>query len=207
MNTKRRIRGGTPKKLPAEARKVQLHHCAVKTFARSNYRGTRITDIARQAGISEAMIYRHFPSKKAIYLNMLEKISDDIMHHWQKARESAGDELEALRSIGTASYDYVRANGEASRVYFQAISEIDDAEIASRLREDHRKFKNYISEIVQSGIERGIIREDVDIRVASALLGGRGTIITILDILSFEKRFTTDKIAKMIDYSVQMLQR
>ena len=193
------------KKLPAEARKVQLFHCAIKTFARSNYRVARITDIALEAGVSEAIIYRHFSSKKAIYLDMLKKISGDILHHCQDAAAKGKDEIEALRNIGIASYDFSKTHADASKVYFQAISEMDDADIADRLREDHQRFTDFIYQVVQKGIEGGVIKKDVDIDAVSALLSGRGRIITIVEILSLDKQFHKEKTLKMIDYTVEML--
>ena len=66
-------------RLPAEERKKQILLCAVKVFARSNYRSARVGDIAAEAGISEAAIYRHFPSKKSIYLEILRHMSGRIV--------------------------------------------------------------------------------------------------------------------------------
>ena len=67
------------KRLPAEERKKQILKCAVKVFARANYQTTRVADIAAEAGISEAMVYKHFPSKNAIYLDVLKHMSTRIL--------------------------------------------------------------------------------------------------------------------------------
>ena len=62
-------------RMPADARKKQILKCAVKVFAKSNYQAANVADIAREAGISEALIYKYFPSRKEIFLQILKTIS------------------------------------------------------------------------------------------------------------------------------------
>ena len=58
-------------RLPAEERRKQILRSAVRVFARSNYRAAKVADIAAEAGVSEALLYKFFDSKQAIFLELL----------------------------------------------------------------------------------------------------------------------------------------
>jgi AcrR family transcriptional regulator len=69
------MRSAIPKRrrLTGDARREQILKVAARLFARHGFRGTSLRQLARAAAISEAMIYRHFPSKSALYDAMLER--------------------------------------------------------------------------------------------------------------------------------------
>ena len=47
-------------RLPAEARKAAVLDCACGIFQAGSYRGTTTAEIARRAGVTEPVLYRHF---------------------------------------------------------------------------------------------------------------------------------------------------
>lgn len=67
-------------KLTGPERRQQILRAATEVFSRHGFQGTTLRQLARRAGISEAMIYHHFPSKEALYDAILEKKIDDSKH-------------------------------------------------------------------------------------------------------------------------------
>src|SRR6266446_508869 len=61
------------KHLTHEERRKRIVHGAMQAFARSGFRGTRSRDLARAAGVSEALIFKHFPNKRAIQKAIIEE--------------------------------------------------------------------------------------------------------------------------------------
>ncbi len=57
----------TKKRLKAEERKAQIVEAALQLFSEKGFSGTRTKEIARLAGISEALVFRHFKSKEELY--------------------------------------------------------------------------------------------------------------------------------------------
>jgi AcrR family transcriptional regulator len=55
------------KRLSAEQRKTAIVQAALPLFARKGYAETTTKDLARAAGVSEPLLYKHFPSKEALY--------------------------------------------------------------------------------------------------------------------------------------------
>lgn len=54
-------------RLSAEERKAAIVRAALPLFARKGYAETTIKELARAAGVSEPLLYKHFPSKEALY--------------------------------------------------------------------------------------------------------------------------------------------
>ena len=63
----------TRQRLSAEARRQAVLDTACGVFAASSYRGATTAQIAREAGISEPILYRHFGSKRDLYLACLDE--------------------------------------------------------------------------------------------------------------------------------------
>jgi TetR/AcrR family transcriptional regulator, transcriptional repressor of aconitase len=57
-------------RLSAEERKAAIVKAALPLFARKGYAETTTKDLARAAGVSEPLLYRHFPSKEALYVEI-----------------------------------------------------------------------------------------------------------------------------------------
>jgi TetR/AcrR family transcriptional regulator, transcriptional repressor of aconitase len=58
-------------RLPAEERRVGIVEAAKPLFARHGFAGTTTRQIAQAAGVSEALVFQHFPSKAALYREIL----------------------------------------------------------------------------------------------------------------------------------------
>jgi AcrR family transcriptional regulator len=61
------------KHLSHEERRKRIVQGAMEAFARSGFRGTRSRDLAKAAGVSEALIFKHFPNKRAIQKAIIEE--------------------------------------------------------------------------------------------------------------------------------------
>lgn len=123
------------KRIPAAERRAEVLRAAATLFAQHGYAGTRLDDVAAAAGVTKPIVYRHFESKKALYLALLAKHEADLPTFLAEVGgELAGLSEDALvRAILAHWLDYVRANGHAWLMLFRDSS--GDAEIrAFRLR-------------------------------------------------------------------------
>ena len=58
-------------RLDAEERRAAIIEAALPLFARKGFSGVLTKELAQAAGVSEALLYKHFPSKQAIYEGIL----------------------------------------------------------------------------------------------------------------------------------------
>jgi len=196
---------GPRNRLPAEKRRKQIVKCAVRVFARSNYRKARVADIAAEAGISEAMIYKHFPSKKSIFIEILHDMSGRMISRLGEEGNKEENALEAIRNMAKTFYNLIVNHPDEVKVQFQAISEVDDKEIADRLHQDHEDYMRFIRSVIERGIQQGTVRKDLDVDRLVLLLDGVGVFIELMKLLSFEKHFTETTVVKMTDRLVELM--
>src|ERR1700684_4694821 len=65
--------------LTAEQRRQQLVAVALELFAQRGYRSTTMDDIAEAAGVTKPLVYQHFSSKRALYLELVDSIAQALL--------------------------------------------------------------------------------------------------------------------------------
>ena len=89
--------------MTAGGRREQILQGSMKLFAEKGFRGTTTREIAQQLGISEALMFKYFPSKKALYRAIIQKRTDGSEEmFFPKEAIQAKDDRQVFRSI--ASY-------------------------------------------------------------------------------------------------------
>jgi len=123
------------RRMPTAERRAVILRAAGPLFARDGYAGTRLDDVAAAAGVSKPILYRHFDSKKALYVALLDKHEADLPTFFERVAGVAPDlEPEALvRLILEHWLDYVRENRHAWAMLFRDAS--GDDELRRRRRE------------------------------------------------------------------------
>jgi AcrR family transcriptional regulator len=111
-------------RIPGPERRALILREAGRLFARHGYAGTRLDDVAAAAHVTKPMVYRHFESKKALYLALLAKHQDDLPTFLERV---------GVASILDHWLDYVRENSHAWVMLFRDSS--GDGEIRERRRE------------------------------------------------------------------------
>jgi AcrR family transcriptional regulator len=96
--------------MSAGGRREQILKGAMRIFAQKGFRGTTTREIAQRLGISEALMFRYFPSKEALYRAIIQKRTDGSEEMlFPKEAIQAKDDRQVFRSI--ASY-LIRKNTE-----------------------------------------------------------------------------------------------
>jgi AcrR family transcriptional regulator len=123
------------KRMPSAERRATLLRAAGPLFGRDGYAGTRLDDVVALAGVTKPILYRHFESKKALYVALLDKHEADLPTFFERVdglvEGLAPDEL--VRLILEHWLDYVRENGHAWQMLFRDAS--GDDELRARRRE------------------------------------------------------------------------
>src|SRR5688572_28526774 len=91
----------TPRKrLTGEERRVAILDAALAVFAQRGYHGSSIDDIAREGGVSKALIYEHFASKADLYAELLEDQAGQLFSTLAEAISEAGRSAPARLAVG-----------------------------------------------------------------------------------------------------------
>jgi AcrR family transcriptional regulator len=164
-------------RLTADARRRAVLDTACLIFSRSSYRGATTADIARGAGISEPILYRHFGSKRDLYLACLDEA-------WRSFREEAEAAISAdpVKCLGAIADRYM-AKGNRLRVvdlWIQALTEAtDDEVIAAAVRRQIREVHDFFADVIRDGQARGVVHAERDPVAESWIFVAGGLLATI----------------------------
>src|SRR5256885_15963897 len=84
-------------RLKAAQRREQLISVATKLFAKTGYDATTTADIAKAAGVTEPILYRHFESKQELFIAIVRDVSATTMKGWNEAVAGGDDPAEKNR--------------------------------------------------------------------------------------------------------------
>jgi AcrR family transcriptional regulator len=90
------------RRMSAEQRRADLLEAAVIEFAGSGYHGTRTTDIAARAGVSQPYVYALFPDKRALFLACHDWTTRQIKEALEQATADLGDGADVERALDRA---------------------------------------------------------------------------------------------------------
>ena len=168
-------------RLPAAARRQALIETAIKVFTVGSYRGVTTAEIAKAAGVSEPILYRHFASKRELYLACLAESWEHVRAIWEEALAAEPDPAMWVAAMGRA---YVQAK-KADKVFLvdlwtQALTEAaHDAGIRRRLREHVREVHAYVADVIKRAQQAGGVVADRDPAAEAWIFISLGLLSTI----------------------------
>jgi AcrR family transcriptional regulator len=147
-------------RLPAAQRREALIDAALCAFVTGSYRGTTTAEISRAAGVSEPILYRHFTSKRDLYVACLDEA-------WRRVRSRIDEKLHELGAaegwcaIGPATMREMKVL--VPSLWMQAITEAgEDPEIRRHVRGHMREVHDYFAEVLRRVQAAGGIHPDRD---------------------------------------------
>jgi AcrR family transcriptional regulator len=125
------------RRLTAEERRTGILDSALAVFSESGYHASSIDDIAREAGVSKALIYEHFASKQELYADLIARNARELTQRIGAAL--VGVELESGSSrlaVGLdAFFAFVEERRDAWRMLFRDVADPETATVVNRMLE------------------------------------------------------------------------
>lgn len=145
-------------RLPANERREQLLATAVDLFSRKGFNGTTTREIAAAAGVTEAIIFRHFETKDQLYTAIIDqKMSSAGTSEWftviRKAMQDNDDEA-VIKSLICAIVETHKTDPKFERLMLYAALEGNEIalvymrKVSALIVED---FRNYLSRRQKQG--------------------------------------------------------
>lgn len=127
----------------------------MRLFAERGYGGATTAELAKAAGVTEPIIYRHFSSKKDLFVAVIDQASEMITHTWERQLRTASNPAQRLRRlIGANPMVSDRGRG-IYRVIVQAMTEIDDPDILKAIQRHVRALHEFVRAEVQRAQDMG----------------------------------------------------
>ncbi|HEV8098437.1 MAG TPA: TetR/AcrR family transcriptional regulator [Gaiellaceae bacterium] len=168
-------------RLTGPERRQAVVETACRVFAKSSYHGSTTAQIARETGVTEPVLYRHFASKRELYVACLDAVWERVRIVWLKALEREQQPSNWLRAIGKA---YLEERGAARIVmvdlWIQALTEAaDDPEIRRALRAQVREVHRFVADVIRRAQAAGGIVAERDAEAEAWIFISLGLLTTI----------------------------
>ena len=165
-------------RMPADLRREQILRTAVDLFSQKGFKGTTTKEIAKAAGVSEAIIYRHFATKDELYGAILHsKSCQDGLHRFpwegndllqQAIRDR--DDFGVFYNIALQALENHQKDVGFMRLLFY--SALEEHQLADRFfTEFVSRVYGFIGEYIRERQEEGAVREIEPAVVVRAFLG------------------------------------
>jgi AcrR family transcriptional regulator len=115
--------------MPAPLRREAILAAAEEVFARRGYHGASLDDIAQAAGISKALIYEHFTSKRELHASLVNAHVTEIFRRLEANAETGTSGEERLRGGIDAFLSFVEEHRGAWRALFRDAADPEVADI------------------------------------------------------------------------------
>lgn len=146
------------KHLPAKERRAVTVEAVVALAAEQNPSEITTAAIAKQMGLTQGALFRHFPTKGAILQAVMEWVAERLMTRVDKAAQSASSPLLALEEVFMAHVEFVIEHPGVPRMLF---GELQRAEETASKRVV-QTFLHCYGERLQQLIAKGIGNQELD---------------------------------------------
>lgn len=164
------------KRLPGAERRELILTSAARLFGERGYAGTTLDEIARESRVTKPILYRHFASKKALYLALLERHRDDLPRFFDGVPADLPFE-QRVEAILEAWFAYVSEHGYAWRMLFRDTG--GDEEIHAFRRGNYDRAREVLAGFIAS--QKGIPKRQVEPLAEFLRAGGAGLALWLLD--------------------------
>jgi AcrR family transcriptional regulator len=148
-------------RMTGDLRRQLILGAAKRCFARNGFAGTTTKSVAAAASISEGLLFKHFPTKSALYAEILaEECEADPAMHWLLGLEPSTETLVVL--IRAMAHHFLHASDipdqeEAQRFRLMISSQLDDGEFARLI---YGKIADWFSSVFTASLERAVAAGD-----------------------------------------------
>ncbi len=167
----------TKQRLTAAARRQVVIEAACRVFSKASYRGATTAEIAKASGISEPILYRHFGSKRDLYLACLDEA-------WRRFRVVGEEALAAdpKGCLGAVADAYMASQARVRLVdlWIQALSVApEDRVIARALKRQIHEVQEFFADLIRHGQAAGEIHPERDAGAEAWIFVASGLLATV----------------------------
>jgi len=147
--------------LPQE-KQNRIVYSAMNLFGEVGYKKAYISEIAASAGISKALIFHYFSSKKGLYSYLVYYTGKIVMTEAQHERDTAGKDF-FERAITTVKFRLsIKSRYPAMSLFMESVYKEDNPEVASDIERLLAIAKDMHSKVELTDNEKSMLKKEVD---------------------------------------------
>jgi AcrR family transcriptional regulator len=158
--------------LPADERRAVTVEAVVELAGRQDPSEITTLAIARHMNLTEGAVFRHFPTKQAIWQSVMEWVAEGLLERVDRAARDVDSPLAALRAMFMSHVDFVVEHPGVPRMLF---GELQKAGSTASKRVVQTLIKHYAQRLhrsIEAGKSCGELHAELDTEAAATLFIG-----------------------------------
>lgn len=160
------------KRLDADARREEIVRVTLDLAAKQGVDDVTTQDMAQAMGVTQGAVFRHFPSKDAIWLAVMHWVRDRLMGVLGRAAEQGRDPLDALARMFAAHIDFIAAHPAIPRVLTSEHLHTRSQALRQLVTEIMLGYEARVAGLLEEAKAEGLARADLDAHAAATLYIG-----------------------------------
>ena len=153
-------------------RKKQIMDAARKLIMRAGSEHVTVRNMAKEVGISEAAIYRHFRSKTEILSFLADSVADGLLHDIDMAGSVGFTSVDIINEILRTHLSRIEQRRGLSFLVLAEIISFGDKSLNKKVSDNIQIYVDRLRLLLSDGVRAGLVRQDLNLQAAATLLFG-----------------------------------
>ncbi|MFC3085857.1 TetR/AcrR family transcriptional regulator [Tabrizicola soli] len=160
------------KHLPSDERRAEAVEAVVELAARSNPEEITTSAIAARMKLTQGALFRHYPTKDAIWQGVMEWVSDRLLARIDRLAGAEADPLAALQAMFLGHVDFIAEHPGVPRMMAGQLQNAGETPAKRMARTLVENYGNRLRRILAAARAEGVLHPTLDIEAAAALFLG-----------------------------------
>ena len=161
-----------PRNLPADERRAHTVEAVVELAGTRNPGEITTMAIARHMGLTEGALFRHFPTKQAIWQSVMEWVAESLLDRVERAARDLDSPSDQLRAMFLGHIDFVAEHPGVPRMLFGELQKSDSTAPKRIVQSLIQRYAQRLQQTLEAGKACGELHADLDSGAAATLFIG-----------------------------------
>lgn len=161
-----------PRNLPADERRAHTVEAVVELAGTRNPGEITTMAIARHMGLTEGALFRHFPSKQAIWQSVMEWVAESLLDRVERAARDLDSPSDQLRAMFLGHIDFVAEHPGVPRMLFGELQKSDSTAPKRIVQSLIQRYAQRLQQTLEAGKACAELQADLDSGAAANLFIG-----------------------------------
>lgn len=175
-------------RLPAEARQLEIVRAVLALAAEDSPDAITTQAIAQRMGLTQGAVFRHFPTREAIWLAVVDWVEQNLGDAIATAVAEARDPVDGLRRLFEAHVAFIAAHPSAPRLIFNEMQKPADHPVKQRVRGLLDRYRRRVSELLARAKVQNLVAPELDEAAAAILFVGTVQGLVVQTLLAGDPR-------------------
>lgn len=144
---------------------------ATRLFSTQGFANTSLSQVAKEAQVSKALIFWHFENKETLFRTALQRTLEPYFINVAGDLEGLS-EVDQIKRLIDEYYAFVSRNMYSVKFLMSLIlrEETHPDDVVGHMNELHRVYRNLLADILDSGRQKGVFRQSITPRLDASLI-------------------------------------